>query len=149
KTSGIADAKGRIGKHPGRVEAEAMKLEGYAPKPAVPWETASGQAVECPAAQCAASFRFSGEAGWYTVRVQYFDRLDGVSRFRLSRGAQMLAEWEAADHFPSRKIDGASSTRKTVTGVALRPGDEIRIEGVSGGAEGAAFDYVELVREKQ
>jgi hypothetical protein len=34
-----------------------------------------------------------------------------------------------------------------VTGIALRPGDEIRIEGTSGGAERAAFDYVELVRE--
>src|SRR5882672_4164098 len=51
KTSGIPDAKGRAGKYPGRIEAESMKLEGYEPKPAAPWETASGgTAVECPAA---------------------------------------------------------------------------------------------------
>jgi alpha-glucuronidase len=148
KTSGIPDATGRAGNYPGRVEAESMKLSGYVPKSATPWETASkGQAVECAAERCSASFRFDGAAGWYTVRVQYFDRMDGVSHFRLLRGDQVLAEWAAADRFPSRKIDGASSTRQTVSGVALRPGDEIRVEGVSGGAERAAFDYIELVKQ--
>ena len=29
KTSGIADAQGRAGRHPGRIEAEAMTLTGY------------------------------------------------------------------------------------------------------------------------
>jgi hypothetical protein len=62
-----------------------MKLEGYILKPVTPWETGSGgQAIECPADHCAASFRYDGAAGWYTIHVQYFDRNDGVSHFRLS-----------------------------------------------------------------
>ena len=30
---------------PNRIEAESMTMEGYQPKPATPWETASGVAV--------------------------------------------------------------------------------------------------------
>jgi alpha-glucuronidase len=145
RTSGIPDARGRAGRYPGRFEAESMQLEGYVAKPATPWETASGgMAVECPVAQCAASFKFDGAAGWYALRAQYFDRSDGVSHFRLSVGRQLIDEWDASDRLPSRKIDGASSTRRVIEGVALRPGDEIRLEGVAGGPERAAFDYIEV-----
>jgi alpha-glucuronidase len=150
KTSGIPDARGRAGKYPGRVEAESMKLEGYVPKPATPWETASGgQAVECAADRCAASFRFDGAPGWYELRVQFFDRIDGVSHFQLRVSGQLVDEWEADDRLPSRKIDGAASKRRALAGVALRPGDEIRIEAVPGGAERAAIDYVELIPERR
>ena len=145
KTSGIPDAGGRAGRYPGRVEAESMQLDGYVPTKATPWETASGGlAVECPAARCTAGFRFDGVAGWYTLRVRYFDRSDGVSHFRLSVGSQRIDEWDADDRLPSRKIDGAASTRRVIEGVALRPGDEIRIEGVPGGAERAPLDYIEI-----
>jgi alpha-glucuronidase len=59
KTSGIPDEKGRAGKHPGRLEAESMQLEGYTPVPVNPWEAASGgRAVSCAIAQCAARFVF-------------------------------------------------------------------------------------------
>ena len=79
--------------------------------------------------------------------MQYFDQNDGVSRFRLKVGAQTLDEWTANDHLPSRKPDGGSSKRRIVTGVALRTGDEIRIEGVPDGAEKAALDYIEIEPE--
>jgi alpha-glucuronidase len=145
RASGIPDALGRAGAYPGRVEAESMDLEGYSPTAATPWETASGgQAVSCPIAQCAASFQFNGAPGWYTLRVQYFDQDNGVSHYRLSVGAQTVDEWDADDHLPSRKLDGAASTRRRVGPVALRPGDQIRIEGKPGGAERAPIDYIEI-----
>jgi len=53
----------------------------------------------------------------------------GVARFRLLAASQVVAEWAADDHFPARKLDGAASTRILVNGVALRPGDDIRVEG--------------------
>ena len=37
-----------------------------------------------------------------------------------------------------------SSTRRRITGLALRPGDEIRIEGIPDGAERAPLDYIEI-----
>ncbi|MCX6636064.1 MAG: hypothetical protein NT090_13440 [Acidobacteria bacterium] len=45
---------------------------------------------------------------------------------------------------PTRKVDGSSSSRRTVSGIALRPGDEIRIEGLPDGGETAAIDYIEV-----
>jgi alpha-glucuronidase len=146
RTSGIPDAKGRAGNFPGRLEAEAMKLEGYLAEDVKPWEAASGaKAVRCDGAapRCSASFRHEGSAGWYDLSVQYFDRNNGASRFRLTVAGQPVAEWAADDTLPTSKIDAHSSTRHRITGVALRPGDEIRVEGVSDGEEGAPLDYVE------
>ena len=145
RASGIADEKGRVGRHPDRFEAEEMKLDGYTVSDVTPWEAASGgKAVECVAAECAASLRFQGAPGWYTLRVQYFDLPRAVSRFRLLVGKQVVDEWTAGDHLPARAIDGASSSRRVVTGIALAAGDEIRIEGVPAGTERAALDYMEI-----
>jgi alpha-glucuronidase len=150
KTSGIPDAKDRVGRVPGRVEAESMKLDGYTPVPATPWEGASGgQAVQCGAPRCSAAFRFDGKPGWYAISVQYFDQNNGVSRFSLFVGSQLIDEWTAADRLPTAKIDSSSSTRRVIPGVALRLGDQIRIEGVPDGGEPAALDYIELRQESQ
>jgi len=61
---------------------------------------------------------------------------------------QVVDEWLADDRLPSRHVDSASSTRRLVSGIALRPGDEIRIEGTPEGKETAAIDYVELRPER-
>ena len=147
KASGIADAHGRVGHYPGRIEAEAMELDGYSPKPVVHFETASGEtAVRCPLDRCTASFRHQGQPGWHALKVRYFDYAQGRARFRLWVGDQLVDEWVADDTLPSRRTepDGTSSTRRVVSGVALRPGDEIRIEGLPDGSEDAALDYVEV-----
>ncbi|MGO9270142.1 MAG: alpha-glucuronidase family glycosyl hydrolase [Terriglobia bacterium] len=159
RQSGVPDAKGRAGHFPNRIEAESMKLEGYEVVDVAPWETASGgKAVECTgltpgsarrpapgsARRCTASFSYHGTAGWRDLSVEYFDRNNGASRFRVYVGAQLVDEWIADDHLPSRKPDGSSSTRRRITGLALRPGDEIRIEGTPDGEEYAPLDYVEI-----
>jgi alpha-glucuronidase len=147
RASKIPDEKRRIGNHPGRIEAESMKLNGYTIVDVTPWETASGaKAIECSTARCAASFRYDGPGGWHDIRVQYFDQSTGISTFRLFVNDQQIDEWQAADQVPERriKVDSSSSTRRTITGIALRPGDEIRIEGVPDGPEHAALDYVEI-----
>jgi alpha-glucuronidase len=102
KTSGIPDAKGRVGKHPGRIEAESMKLEGYTAVNANPWETASGQAVQCTGAECTATYDVKEKPGWYTVQVRYFDLPSGVAKFRVLLGKQVIDEWNADDRFPAR-----------------------------------------------
>ncbi len=146
KESGIPDAKGRVGHHPGRVEAESMTLAGYVVKAVTPWESASGEkAVECLAAMCTASFTYAGDLGWRDLVVQYFDQVDGVSRFRVWIANQLVGEWAADDRVPTRKVDSSSSSRRVIPGLALRNGDEIRIEGVPDGRETAALDYVEIV----
>jgi alpha-glucuronidase len=147
KISGIPDRLGRVGHYPDRIEAEAMQLEGYVPLEVVPRETGSGgKAVECPppAGKCSAAFRFDRAAGQYEMDVEYFDQNNGQSKFRVLVGDRVVDEWTADDHLPATKPGGDSSTRRRIFGLALRPGDSVRIEGVPDGEEHAALDYVEI-----
>ncbi|MHB8502447.1 MAG: alpha-glucuronidase family glycosyl hydrolase [Candidatus Acidiferrales bacterium] len=145
--SGIPDQQGRVGHYPGRIEAEAMQLQGYVPFDVVPPEDASGgKAIECaaPAQKCSAAFSFDGAAGWYELDVEYFDQNNGKSKFRVLIGDQAVDEWVADDNLPATKSNGDSSTRRRITELALRPGDKISIEGVPDGEERAAVDYIEI-----
>ena len=145
RASGVPDAKGRVGNYTGRIEAESAGLDGYKAIDVTPWEAASGgRAVECTAAKCAATFRYNGAAGAFQVRVRYFDTNTGASRFRALVGNKVISEWIANDRVPTRKIDGSSSALRAIEGIALRPGDEIRIEGTPDSAETAALDYIEI-----
>jgi len=146
KTSGTPDAKGRAGHYPGRLEAESASLDGYKVFDITPWEGASGgKAISCPAGnKCSATWRYDGAAGWKTLRIQYFDQPTGAAHFRLTVAGQLVDEWDATDRNPARKIDASSSTRRTSPAFALRPGDEIRIEGIPDGTDPAALDYLEI-----
>ena len=144
KTSGIPDEKHRAGNHPGRIEAESMQLEGYSVIPVTPWETASGMAVSCPAVLCVARFTHQGGAGRRELRVRYFDQNNGAARYRVFVNGQLLDEWTASDLLPTQKIDSSSSSLRRIGGVALRPGDEVRIEGSPDGGESSALDYLEI-----
>jgi alpha-glucuronidase len=149
RMSGIPDARGRVGHYPDRTEAESMQLLGYTPVDVVPAENASGgKAVECdmPGTTCVASFRFERPAGWYELDVQYFDLNNGKSKFEVFVGKQLVDEWIANDDLPSARLGGDTSTRREIPGLALRPGDVIRIEGRPDGGEPAPFDYVSIHR---
>jgi len=146
KASNIPDAKGRVGHYPGRTEAEAMMLEGYAVAVVTPAEDASGgKAVSCAAKTCTASFQYDGAAGTYDIRVEYFDQNTGASRYRAFLGDKLIGEWTADLRLPSARLDSTSSTRHTIANVTLTPGDRIRIEGSPDVRESAALDYVEIV----
>ena len=145
KTSGIADERGRVGHHPGRVEAESMALNGYTVEPVTPWETASGgKAIGCLQPVCSASFRTKNNAGLYDLAIQYFDERSGVARYKLTVAGKTVAEWLADDNLPSDQPNGHTSTRKTVRGVALVPGDEIRVDAQPEGKDHADIDYIEI-----
>ncbi len=144
--SSIADEQDRVGHYPGRVEAEALRLDGYTVTGVTPWEAASGgKAVTCSIAQCSATYEYKGATGWRTIRIQYFDQNNGSARYRVRLGDQVIDQWVADDHIPTQKIDGSSSTRRTISNVALRTGDRIVVEGMPERNEGAALDYIEIV----
>jgi alpha-glucuronidase len=145
--SGIADSEVRVGNFPNRFEAETMQAEGYEAQAVSPWETASGgQCAECIAAdgKGAVVLKYEGKAGWFNLSVRYFDENDGVSQFKLLVAGQAVDEWKADDTLPDTKPNGHTSTRHQTRRVALRPGDEIRIETVADGGERAAIDYLEI-----
>jgi alpha-glucuronidase len=152
RASGIPDAQGRVGHYPNRIEAESMQLRGYRAIDVMPPEAASGgKAVACQPAErtCTASGRFSGAPGWYQVNVQYFDQNNGSSKFQLLINNQVVDQWVADDDLPSAEIGADTSTRRQISGLALRPGDEIRIEGTPEGGESAAVDYIEILRSAE
>jgi alpha-glucuronidase len=145
--SGIADGEGRVGNYPNRFEAETMKAEGLEPQNVKPWETASGgQCVQSASdgGNGAVNMKFEGNAGWFDLNVRYFDENDGASQFKLLVGGQIIDEWKADDKLPDDEPNGHTSTRHETRRVALRPGDEIRIEAIADGAERAAIDYLEI-----
>ena len=145
RASGIADQKGRVGNHPGRLEAESANLAGYKVVEVTPMEDASGgKAVECSSGTCAASFHYNGSPGTYQLRVRYFDQNNGVSQFHVFIGNSAADQWAASDRLPTRRVDSTSSSLRVIPNVRLSPGDEIRIEGTPDGAETAALDYVEI-----
>jgi alpha-glucuronidase len=146
KMSAIPDAAGRVGHHPNRVEAESMQLQGYVPVDVTPWETASGgKAVVCKdAAGCVAETVLEGAAGWYNLAVQYFDPNVGEAHFEVDVNGQQVGAWDADLHLPSAALDGHTSTRCVLAGIALRPGDRLKIIGKGNHANPAALDYVEF-----
>lgn len=147
RTSGIPDAKGRLGNHPDRIEAEAMQLDGFVPIDVDPGETASGgKAIECQRVSgCSAKFHFDGAAaGRYEMDVRYFDQNNGASKFRVLVNDHLLDEWIADDHLPATKPNGDSSTWRKIPAIMLHSGDEIRIEGFPDAQEYAPLDYIEL-----
>lgn len=133
-----------------RTEAESMTLEGYTATPVTPAEDASnGEAVSCPVQRCSASFDYKGAAGTFDVRIEYFDQSTGTAHYRVFLNDKMVNEW-AADLrlLPGRtdaRLDSTTSTRHLISGMRLKPGDRIRIEGSPDGRESAALDYIEFV----
>jgi alpha-glucuronidase len=145
--SGIADNEGRVGNYPNRVEAESLTLEGYEPQNVTPWETASGgQSAQCTDAsgKGALSMKFDGKSGWFNIDIAYFDENDGAAKYRLLIAGQVVDEWMAGDTLPDNKPNGNTSTRHQTARLALRPGDEIRLEATTDGGERAAVDYLEI-----
>ena len=128
------DAKGRVGNYPGRVEAEAMKLDGLrgAGHHAVGGRVGrQGRHVRIRNMRGDDEVRGRGRAGTRsTCSTSICPR--GEARFRVLVGKQVIDEWTAADRIPARRLDAGASSRRVIAGVALRPGDEIRIEGVPG-----------------
>jgi alpha-glucuronidase len=149
KMSGIPDDQHRIDHDPNRTTAAQMQLQGYTPVDVTPWETASnGQAYVCNDARgCSASLHVERPAGWYTIDVQYFDYRQGVSTFDLRLNQQHLATWNADNTLPGEAPNGDTSTRYTLHGVPLRPGDVLTIEGRPSDGEPAPIDSIEVTPE--
>jgi alpha-glucuronidase len=57
---------------------------------------------------------------------------------------QIVATWTADNTLPGQAPNGDTSTRYTLRGVPLRPGDVLTIEGQPDDGEPAPIDYMEI-----
>jgi alpha-glucuronidase len=145
KLSGIPDAQGRAGNYPNRYEAEAAGLSGYRVIDVTPWEDASkGKAVTCSGTDCTAEWTWAGGPGRFNIAVQYFDLQGGNAKFTLRVNDRVVDTWLANATLPSKRPNGDNSTRRTVSGVDLKPNDVLSIEGIPDGPDPAALDYIEI-----
>jgi alpha-glucuronidase len=149
KLSGIPDEQGRAGHFPGRLEAEDARLISYKVIDVTPWEDASGgKAVTCGESSvehpCSAEWTYTGAPGRFDITVQYFDLQGGTAQFTMKINGQSAAAWAADAALPSRRPNGDNSTRRTVRGVDLKPGDVLRVEGTPDATDPAALDYIEV-----
>jgi alpha-glucuronidase len=152
KLSGISDEQCRAGHYPGRLEAEDAQLTGYKAIDVNPWEDASGgKAVSCqPSAEaqqpssCTAEWTYQGHSGHFNIAIQYFDLQGGAARFAFDANGQPEATWTADAALPSRRPHGDNSTRHTIEGIELKPGDKLRVKGTPDQSDPAAFDYIEI-----
>lgn len=148
RMSGIPDRLNRVGNYPGRVEAEALKLDGYTTVDITPWETASGgKAVVCTGGhtECSLSLIWNRPDGWYNVAVQYFDLRGGASTYTLEVADRSVDTWQADADLPDSRMNGNTSTRHSVKRVAIHRGDLVRLIGSPDRMEPAPVDYLEFV----
>lgn len=149
--SGIADAQGRVGNHPYRIEAEKMQLTGFTPVDVKPWETASdSKAVVCPEGrdECSASVSVSGKSGWYSIKAGYFDLPEGSAKYQLMRNDVMVDSWLAKENLPSGRLDGHTATRHQTDGVYLETGDTVQFKVFPDGKDRAPIDFLDLLPER-
>jgi alpha-glucuronidase len=131
-----------------------MQADGYTSVDATPWETASGgKAVACDrTSACTLTAKLDKPAGNYTIAVQYFDLRTGASKYDLLLNGASIAHWTADAILPAatidKRLDGSTSTRYTISNIALKPGDTLTLSGTPDGDEHAPVDYIEITPTK-
>jgi alpha-glucuronidase len=154
--SSIADTQGRVGNHPYRIEAEAMKLDGYVPYDVSPFEAASGfRAIVTKdnSTRATASTVLSDiKTGKYDVAVNYYDMALGNSTWELYIGCDRVGRWKGDIEYnlgraPSPYVDGQTATRITFNGVKIKKGSTLKIVGMPDGLEPAPVDYISILPE--
>jgi alpha-glucuronidase len=151
--SGISDEAKRVGNHPYRIEAEAMKLSGYKRYAVNPFHAASGYYAIVTTSNTStgtATSTVNFASGLYDVAVNYYDLIGGKAKYRLEIGNQTVGQWtgdleDKLGHAPSIYLDGHSATRITFPSVRVRQGDVVRISGQADGIEAAPLDYISFL----
>jgi alpha-glucuronidase len=151
--SRIADESDRVGKHPYRIEAESMTLDGYKSYVVNPFHTASGFTAIVTTSNTTAGTAMAKvpfESGTYDVAVNYYDLFNGTSSYTLDIGNRTVGTWKGDNekklgHEPSRYLDGHTATRITFKGIEVRKGDVVRVTGQPDGIEAAPIDYLSFL----
>ena len=125
RESGIADAKGRVGHYPGRIEAESMRLEGYTVVSRHPLGSPLPAARPSRAVARRHALRASTSTAPRAGTRYAFNISTKTTASRIFACASPTNLWTNGPPpttCPPTKIDGSSSTRRTVAGIALRSG---------------------------
>jgi pectate lyase len=122
---------------PGRMEAEDMMLNnGYYVEIYAP--ASGGKWVGVANANGSIMYFHLGDAGYYDIKVTYWDEDDGLSPYSLYVGGELVGSW-VADANPT----GGGFVTKTFPSVWIDHYCDIRLVGSMQGGELARVDYIE------
>ncbi len=126
------------------VEAEDMVLtDGYVLKNI---GGASGGTViqnETDTVQTA-SYAFDGDAGVYSLSVNYFDENDGVASLAVLVNGEEVASWDWDADLGSALANSGTKASKLIEGLSLSEGDVISLQGLNDGREPVRVDSIDL-----
>lgn len=91
-----------------------------------------------------ASFTYDGPDGVFALNVAYFDENDGVASFKLFVSDNQVDNWDADEDLGNASPVEETKAVRTIRNIALKNGDEVRIEGTSDAGEPARVDYIEV-----
>ncbi|MEK3722849.1 carboxypeptidase regulatory-like domain-containing protein [Paenibacillus sp. FSL H8-0034] len=124
------------------VEAEDMELVNYTVEDQ---PVASGGKVIKVTGTGTADKLFDKNTGIYDVIVHYFDENDGNAAYKLLVNGSQVDAWIANQDLGSGSVSDISRTTRLISGIHLKPWDEVRIEGASQGSEAARIDKIEFI----
>ncbi len=145
--SGVPDALGFVGSHPGRTNAGAMDLSGYEllHSDGSPHGEVSASALACGAAACSASVSFRGATNVYRVEVGYFR--DGPADFELRVNGVTSARWSNRLAGSGKGLLPSSAERLIANGVALKTGDKVEVYAMPHSGGRAPLQFIEITRD--
>ena len=144
RVSGVRDALGFVGSHPGRIHADAMELQGYTlQRSGQPEEHAA--VLLCGAATCSARVSFPGAANVYRVEIGYLR--EGSADFQLRVNGVVRARWTGRTAPPADALHAQGAERYIANGIALKPGDTVEVDAVPHDGSRAPLQFVEITRD--
>ncbi len=138
--SGVRDALGFVGNHPGRVMATEMQPVGYT--------VLQGGSAEvlCPHTDCSSTTIFRGPANVYRIEVGYL-RDVSTSSFELRVNGVVRGRWESRSASPQALLSTSAAERFVVNGIALKAGDQVEVHATASGGDRAPLQFVEITRD--
>jgi hypothetical protein len=91
-----------------------------------------------------AAFNFGGSTGAYDMQVWYFDENDGACTFRVYVNGVKIDEWIANQNLGSADPVAQTRTSRTIKGVFIPGGAQIKLEAVQDAQEWGRYDNIEI-----
>ena len=142
--SGVRDALGFVGSHPGRVAATEMQAVGYAVPETAPHDGLT--ALLCAPAECSSTTVFRGPANVYRIEVGYL-RDVSTSQFELRVNGVVRGRWESRSASPPTLLRTSAAERFVANGIALKAGDQIEVHATANASDRAPLQFVEITRD--
>ena len=85
-----------------------------------------------------------GDGGTYDMDLHYFDENDGTGQIRVLVNNKEVDSWSMDRNSGSNRISADSRQARNITGLDLKAGDRVTIEGKENGGEHVRLDYFNL-----